>query len=90
MRTGWGRPSRRDDVSRENTEASTLNDEQRLDWLCLIRSEHVGPRTFRALVNRYGSARSALGALPSWRDAAERPLLRASIRAKMPSASWPQ
>ena len=64
MRTGWGRPSRRDDVSRENTEAPILNDEQRLDWLCLIRSEHVGPRTFRALVNRYGSARSALDALP--------------------------
>jgi DNA processing protein len=64
MRTGWGRPSRRDDVSRENTEAPTLNDEQRLDWLCLIRSEHVGPRTFLALVNRYGSARSALDALP--------------------------
>jgi hypothetical protein len=35
MRTGWGRPSRRDDVSRENTEAPTLNDEQRLDWLLL-------------------------------------------------------
>jgi DNA processing protein len=51
-------------VSRENTEAPTLNDEQRLDWLCLIRSEHVGPRTFRALLNRYGSARSALDALP--------------------------
>src|SRR3984893_5017732 len=59
MRTGWRRPSRRDDVSRENTEASTLNDEQRLDWLCLIRSEHVGPRTFRALLNRYGSAQRA-------------------------------
>jgi DNA processing protein len=51
-------------VSREDTEAPTLNDEQRLDWLCLIRSEHVGPRTFRALLNRYGSARSALDALP--------------------------
>jgi DNA processing protein len=51
-------------VSREDTQAPTLNDEQRLDWLCLIRSEHVGPRTFRALLNRYGSARSALDALP--------------------------
>jgi DNA processing protein len=28
-----------------------LSDEQRLDWLRLIRSENVGPRTFRALVN---------------------------------------
>ena len=36
-----------------------LNDEQRLDWLRLIRSENVGPRTFRALLNHYGGARAA-------------------------------
>lgn len=41
-----------------------LSDEQRLDWLRLIRSERVGPRTFRALVNRFGGAREALEALP--------------------------
>jgi DNA processing protein len=41
-----------------------LTDEQRIDWLRLIRSENVGPRTFRALVNRYGGARAALEALP--------------------------
>jgi DNA processing protein len=41
-----------------------LTDEQRLDWLRLIRSENVGPRTFRALVNHYGGARAALAALP--------------------------
>lgn len=41
-----------------------LTDGQRLDWLRLIRSENVGPRTFRALVNRYGGARAALEALP--------------------------
>jgi DNA processing protein len=41
-----------------------LTDEQRLDWLRLIRSEHVGPRTFRALLNHCGSARAALDALP--------------------------
>jgi DNA processing protein len=41
-----------------------LTDEQRLDWLRLIRSEHVGPRTFRALLNHCGSARAALEALP--------------------------
>ena len=34
-----------------------LSDEQRLDWLRLIRSENVGPRTFRALVNHCGGAR---------------------------------
>ncbi len=41
-----------------------LTDEQRLDWLRLIRSDNVGPRTFRALVNHYGGARGALAALP--------------------------
>jgi DNA processing protein len=41
-----------------------LTDQQRLDWLRLIRSEGVGPRTFRALVRRYGDARAALAALP--------------------------
>ena len=41
-----------------------LTDTQRLDWLRLIRSENVGPRTFRSLVNHYGSAGTALAALP--------------------------
>jgi DNA processing protein len=41
-----------------------LSEEQRLDWLRLIRSDNVGPRTFRALVNRYGGAGAALKALP--------------------------
>lgn len=41
-----------------------LSDTQRLDWLRLIRSENVGPRTFRALVNHFGGARGALEALP--------------------------
>ena len=35
-----------------------LTDGQRLDWLRLIRSDNVGPRTFRALLNHYGSAQS--------------------------------
>ena len=41
-----------------------LSDEQRLDWLRLIRTENIGPRTFRDLVNHYGGARAALEALP--------------------------
>jgi DNA processing protein len=41
-----------------------LTDEQRLDWLRLIRSENVGPRTFRDLINHFGGARAALDALP--------------------------
>ncbi|MEW6256676.1 MAG: DNA-processing protein DprA [Pseudomonadota bacterium] len=41
-----------------------LTDAQRLDWLRLIRTEQVGPRTFRALINQFGSAAAALDALP--------------------------
>jgi DNA processing protein len=41
-----------------------LDDRQRLDWLRLIRSESIGPRTFRSLLNRFGGAAGALAALP--------------------------
>jgi len=41
-----------------------LTDEERLEWLRLIRSQNVGPRTFRALIDHYGDARAALAALP--------------------------
>ena len=48
-----------------NTHNTThLTDEQRVDWLRLIRSDNVGPRTFRSLVNHFGSAREALARLP--------------------------
>ncbi|MGI8525606.1 MAG: DNA-processing protein DprA [Pseudolabrys sp.] len=42
-----------------------LTDEQRLDWLRLIRSDNVGPRTFRDLIRHFGDARPALEALPA-------------------------
>ncbi len=45
-------------------EGVRLTEEQRLDWLRLIRSDNVGPRTFRDLVNHFGGARAALEALP--------------------------
>jgi DNA processing protein len=41
-----------------------LTDAQKLDWLRLLRSENVGPATFRLLVNRFGSASAAIEALP--------------------------
>lgn len=41
-----------------------LTDAQRRDWLRLIRTEGVGPRTFRGLINRFGGAAAALDALP--------------------------
>jgi DNA processing protein len=42
-----------------------LSDEQRIDWLRLIRSQNIGPRTFRALLNHCGGARAALEQLPA-------------------------
>jgi DNA processing protein len=53
-----------------------LSDDQRFDWLRLIRSENVGPRTFRALLNNCGGARAALEALPELarRGGAKRPI----------------
>jgi DNA processing protein len=44
--------------------AATLNPQERLDWLRLIRSENVGPVTFHQLLQRHGSAAAALAALP--------------------------
>ncbi|RYB04965.1 DNA-processing protein DprA [Lichenibacterium ramalinae] len=41
-----------------------LDEAEALDWLRLIRSENVGPRTFKTLLDRYGSAGAALKALP--------------------------
>ena len=46
------------------TTGGRLTDEQRLDWLRLIRSDNIGPHTFRSLINHCGSARAALDALP--------------------------
>ncbi|AWM87284.1 DNA-processing protein DprA [Microvirga sp. 17 mud 1-3] len=59
-----------------------LTDEQRLDWLRLIRSENVGPRTFRALVNRYGGAAAALEALPDLARRGGRLILKVTSRAE--------
>ena len=43
----------------------TLSDAERLDWLRLARSENVGPITFLALLDRFGSAAAVLDALPA-------------------------
>jgi predicted Rossmann fold nucleotide-binding protein DprA/Smf involved in DNA uptake len=43
-------------VDSSNSPSTThLTDEQRIDWLRLIRSDRVGPHTFRSLVNHFGS-----------------------------------
>lgn len=46
-------------------DGTALTPAQRLAWLRLIRTENVGPQTFRQLVNREGSAEAALAALPA-------------------------
>src|SRR5512141_3192996 len=55
-------PGDRVDTRTSNT--THLTDAQRIDWLRLIRSDNVGPRTFRSLVNHFGSAKVALERLP--------------------------
>lgn len=42
-----------------------LDDQQRLACLRLIRSENVGPVTFRELINHFGGATAALEGLPA-------------------------
>jgi len=41
-----------------------LTPSQRVAWLRLVRTDNVGPQTFRQLINREGSAEAALDALP--------------------------
>ncbi|MEJ8573404.1 DNA-processing protein DprA [Microbaculum marinum] len=57
--------------------AAVLTDRQKLEWLRLLRSENVGPATFRLLINRFGGAREALEALP---ELSARGGLKRSIR----------
>lgn len=72
--------------------SAPLNDEERLNWLILSKSENVGPTTFNSLIKRFHTAGAALRALPDltrkgglnrppriWsRDAAERALASAA------------
>lgn len=50
--------------TRPNLPITPLNDASRLACLRLIRSQNVGPVTFRELINQYGGAEAALDALP--------------------------
>ncbi|MFI5205389.1 MAG: DNA-processing protein DprA [Candidatus Paceibacterales bacterium] len=40
------------------------SDQEKLDWLRLIRTENVGPRSFQSLMEVYGNASRALEAVP--------------------------
>lgn len=59
-----------------------LTERQRIAWLRLIRSDNVGPATFRQLINHCGSAENALAMLPelSRRGGATRSLRIASVQ----------
>jgi DNA processing protein len=56
-----------------------LDDAQRLAWLRLIRSENVGPVTFRELINHFGSAAAALDAVPQLAERGGRRIRIASV-----------
>lgn len=58
-----------------------LTERQRIAWLRLIRSDNVGPATFRDLINHCGSAENALAMLPelSARGGATRSIRIASV-----------
>ncbi len=51
-------------MKRNQSGAIPLTDEQRLNWLQLMRSDNVGPATFRDLINHFRTASAALEALP--------------------------
>ena len=54
----------RETAKAANTTYFSLSDAQRIAWLRLIRTENVGPATFRDLINHCGSADNALAMLP--------------------------
>ncbi|HKS86064.1 MAG TPA: DNA-processing protein DprA [Pseudolabrys sp.] len=58
------------------SERRNLSAEERLDWLRLIRTDNIGPRTFLDLVEHFGTAAAALAALPDLarRGGSTRPL----------------
>jgi DNA processing protein len=53
-------------------EKARLTDDQRRDWLRLARAENVGPVAFRYLIETYGEAAKAIGALPRLAERAGR------------------
>ncbi|HWJ74707.1 MAG TPA: DNA-processing protein DprA [Kaistia sp.] len=59
--------------------APGLTEGQRLNWLRLIRSENVGPATFRDLLRHFGSAGAALEGLPDLVRRAGKPIRIAGL-----------
>lgn len=59
-----------------------LSQTERLDWLRLIRSENVGPITFFKLLERFGTARAALEALPDLAKRGGKRSIKVAAKAK--------
>ena len=59
-----------------------LSEDERLSWLRLMRTDGIGPITFRGLLQRFGTASAALEALPEMarRGGRARPLAIRSLR----------
>ncbi len=51
-------------MDNSNITPRQLTEAERVDWLRLIRSDNVGPRTFRSLMHHFGTAKAALARLP--------------------------
>ncbi|HVZ04574.1 DNA-processing protein DprA [Hyphomicrobium sp.] len=70
------RPEQYDFLKPAPLPTAELSDAERLACLRLIRSENVGPVTFRELINHFGGAQHALDAIPelSRRGGAGRPI----------------
>src|SRR5258705_826796 len=71
---------------------TTLTDADRIDRLRLIRSDNIGPRTFRSLLHHFGDARTALERLPDLarRGGAARPgriYTEEQTRAELPASN---
>ena len=66
MTAAWNRPGK-------------LSDAERLAWLRLIRSDAVGPATFRDLLTHFGSAEAALEAVPNLARSGGRQVRLASL-----------
>jgi DNA processing protein len=68
-----------------------FSDQQRIDWLRLVRTEGVGPKTFQSLINQFGGAAEALRQLPelSFRKTGRRiaPVDEAMIQRELATAS---
>ena len=57
-----------------------LSDQQKLDWLHLLRCDNIGPRHFHYLLSRFGTADQALNALPELIRAGKMPNVRITPR----------